>query len=239
MIKKLNVLLEKVNRNAYDGQFYWNNREEIISDLMEFGSYDKEEENKAYDLAKFVKWEGAGEYVLSMENEEIIKLEKALKNETDGIDLNEILNYCKELENEIIPILEDLEPHKYYNYNSNNDLLESNLDEDYSILMKKTEGYTRMFVKQLDDFLLDNLRKYDNEFVGFKKYEEVKNLNSKIKNESLNLNLHFEFIGFDKKEEIEKFNRLGFSVFKKIDIVNICNKNQEDMMPIEEGDMPF
>ncbi|MCS6103597.1 hypothetical protein DWV12_07620 [Clostridium botulinum] len=113
MIKKLNVLLEKVNSNAYDGQFYWNNREEIISDLMEFGSYDKEEENKAYDLAKFVKWEGAGEYVLSMQNEEIIKLEKALKNETDGIDLNEILNYCKELENEVIKFInlqEDMIP---------------------------------------------------------------------------------------------------------------------------------
>ncbi|WP_252242076.1 hypothetical protein [Clostridium sp. ZBS18] len=103
MIKKLNVLLEKVNRDAYDGQFYWENRDEIISDLINFMEYDKEEDLEAIGcVARLVQWEGAGEYVLSMENEEIIKLEKALKNETIRTDLNEILNYCTELENEVI-----------------------------------------------------------------------------------------------------------------------------------------
>ncbi|NFH99488.1 hypothetical protein FDB15_04005 [Clostridium botulinum] len=103
MIKKLNVLLEKLNREAYDGQFYWENRDEIIPDIINFMEYDKEEDLEAIGcVARLVQWEGAGEYVLSMENEEIIKLEKALKNETYGTDLNEILNYCTELENEVI-----------------------------------------------------------------------------------------------------------------------------------------
>ncbi|NFM10372.1 hypothetical protein FDC61_04590 [Clostridium botulinum] len=103
MIKKLNVLLEKLNREAYDGQFYWENRDEIIPDIINFMEYDKEEDLEAIGcVTRLVRWEGVGEYVLSMQNEEIIKLEKALQNETYGTDLNEILNYCKELEREVL-----------------------------------------------------------------------------------------------------------------------------------------